>query len=231
MRPTIRIGIADPDHTYRSLLVKEICSLLDRKVQFCASNGKELIEFYKKDSVDLLITNLYMPVISGYEVVKLIRQTDKKTRILTLSSLYQADIIPTLRQLPADGYCSRNLTVIQDAVNHIIDGNPYFDQLHFYSWERETASLISTATPPQITKLKPVEISIIQLTYEGRSNKEIAGILNLSKRTIDTYVRELLIKLGLKAKLELVAYAADNGICKITCANNKAGHCLMQSFF
>lgn len=232
MKPSLRIGIAEPDHTFRALLVKEICSFLNRKVSFCASNGKELIDFYKKDPVDLLIVNLYMPVISGFEVVKLIRQHDKRTKILALSSLYQADMVSSLPVLPIQGYCSRNPLIIQKAVSSILEaGTTYFDAHHFQSWEKETTSLLKILSTEQHTALKPIEISIIQLTYEGRSNKEMAAILHLSKRTIDTYLRDLLIKLGLKAKLELVTFAANNGICKVSCANSKEGHCSMQSFF
>ena len=56
----------------------------------------------------------------------------------------------------------------------------------------------------------------MKLTYEGFTNKEMANSMNLSTRTVDTYVNRLTEKLGLRSKLDLIRYAVENGIYNTT---------------
>ena len=60
-------------------------------------------------------------------------------------------------------------------------------------------------------ELTVTEIQIIKLCYEGYSNKEIGDRINLSARTIDTYINRLTEKLGLKSKLDLARFCVENG--------------------
>ncbi len=63
----------------------------------------------------------------------------------------------------------------------------------------------------QQKELSVTEIQIIKLCYEGYSNKEIAEMLCLSNRTVDTYINRLTEKLGLKSKIDLVRFCVENG--------------------
>jgi DNA-binding NarL/FixJ family response regulator len=60
-------------------------------------------------------------------------------------------------------------------------------------------------------ELSPTEIQLMKFCYEGFSNKEIGEKLNLSTRTIDTYINRLTEKLGLKTKLHLIRFCVENG--------------------
>jgi len=225
----IRIGIAEPEVLFRSVLTNELCKTLDRKIAFCASNGLELIDFQQQYAADIVIFNLYMPAVSGLEAVKLLRQTDKKTKYLALTAVYQADVVSSLQGM-VNGYCARNSAIVNAAVNELLSGRNYFNELHFRKWENDGFHLLKPAAQ-QLPVLKPVEIRIIYLSFEGKSNKEIAALLNLSKRTIDTYIRNLLQKLELKAKTELVSFAAQHGICRVSCPGSRAGFCEFNSLF
>lgn len=230
---TYTIAVADFDHVYRSSLIGTLCSRLDRKVLFCASNGRELIEEQKAHPADLLIVELFLPVITGFEAMKVLKKSHVPGRILAISALYQPEMLKPLMELNIDGYCSKMPADIDTALRNILDGKTFYDSDYYNKWSQDTDRLAvpEPSNKLEIPELKSVEIKIMQLTCEGKSNKEIGELLSLSKRTIDTYVRDLLLKLELNTKIELVNYAMHNGLCRLTCSNSEAGYCTCKTLF
>lgn len=225
------IGVADTDQLYRSSLIGSICARSDRKVIFCAANGKELIEEQQKTPAQVVIVELYLPVISGIEAIKILRKTNVSGKILAVSAIFQPEMPKILMELSVDGYCSKSHEDILNALDLISQNKKFFDQEYYVEWGNESEKLILDKKEARSVDLKPVEINIIQHTCEGKSNKEIGKLLSLSKRTIDTYTRGLLIKLNLKTKIELVNYAMNHGVCRVSCENSTQGFCACQSLF
>ncbi|PZP49036.1 MAG: hypothetical protein DI598_08780 [Pseudopedobacter saltans] len=227
------IAVADFDHIYRSSLIGTICAKLDRKVLFCSSNGRELLEGQQQHPADILIVELYLPVITGFEAIKLLKKAHISGKILAISSTYQPEMVKPLMENGIDGYCSKDINMVNDVVTKILEGNKFFDSNYYTSWSLDTDKYLVShkANNMQFPDLRPVDVKIMQLTCDGKSNKEIGELLNLSKRTIDTYVRDLLIKLNLNTKIELVNYAMHNGLCRLTCQNSEAGYCTCKTLF
>ncbi len=230
---THTIAVADFDHIYRSSLIGTLCSRMDRKVLFCASNGRELLQEQSAHPADVLIVELYLPVITGFEAVKLLRKNHTKGKILVVSAVYQPEMVKPLMEMGIDGYCSKSPEVIDDTIDKILSNQTFFDNDYYAQWSADSEKyLVQEKTSKQETaELKSVEIKIMQLTCDGKSNKEIGEMLSLSKRTIDTYVRDLLLKLNLNTKIELVNYAMHNGLCRLTCSNSEAGYCTCKTLF
>lgn len=226
-----RIAVADSDRLYRSALIGDICAIKSRKVLFCAGDGREAIDETQVNKPDILIINLFLPIITGIEVIRFLRKHKIANRILAISSLYQPEMLESLKSAGADGYCSKKMDKIEAAMDRLEDGHTYFPAEHYAEWEKESEQALLIRKQIKNVEVKPIEIKLIQLTCEGKSNQEIGDELALSKRTIDTYIRDLLQRLNLKSKIELVSYANSNGICRLSCHNSDAGYCACNSLF
>ena len=232
MKPNT-IAVADFDHIYRSSLIGNLCAKLDRKVLFCVSNGRELLDEQQSHPADLLIVELFLPVITGFEAIRLLKKAHISGKIVAISATYQPEMVKALQDSGIDGYCSKEIEVIQSVVEKVLAGEVFFDSDYYSKWSIETEKYIvnTKSSHLQLPDLRPVDVNIMQLTCEGKSNKEIGELLNLSKRTIDTYVRDLLLKLNLNTKIELVNYAMHNGLCRLTCHISEAGYCSCKTLF
>lgn len=227
-------AIADDDFVFRKLAVSAICESLQRKVSFCASDGKELLHLLQTHKPDLLIIDLYMPIISGIEAIQLIRKKDVNIKIIACSSIFQEELIAHLKDLKINGYCQRVPTVVKDVYEIVNNGNSFYDAEYFDRWRTYPATLQEEDKAHQSkvsSTLKAIEIKLILATCTGKHNKEIAKELNLSHRTIDTYIGNLLAKFHLKNKSELVSFALSNGICKQLCENSLNGLCELKTPF
>lgn len=229
-KKTFKIGIADDDQIFRTLLVAELCKKLNQKVAFCAHDGNELIKYNHSYNTDILIIDLYMPQISGIEAIKILKKIDCKSKIIAYSHTFQNDILMDLRKLKVEGYCKRDTAVINSCVDIILKDKNFIDQKYYIAWQNEVEDLIKSDTNLE-KKLNATEIKLILFTCEGKNNKEIALELHLSKRTVDTYIAKLLNKLDLKYKSELIRFAYTNGICVLNCSNRTKKNCHLKSPF
>lgn len=228
MRPDSlnRIGIAISDIFFRKALISQLCNNQNNKIDFCTSNGLYLINLTRKHKPSILIVDLYIPVISGIEAIKILRSTNHVKSILAVSTIYQEDILPLLKHEGVNGYCGHKTKDIVMAVSEISMGGTFFNAEYYRSWDVERLQLLlepSLVSP--LDALKPMELRLLQLSSEGKTNKEIASELNLSDRTIDTYINNLVHKLNLKSKLDLIKFAFDNGVCGCYCENSLIGNC------
>ena len=183
-----RFSIAENDFYFKQFLVKMLLENPLFSIVNDCNNGNELINRLYRKQEDVFIINLFMPILSGIEAIKYIRQSNKDIPILTYSTTYQEDMAATISDIPNTFYCQKNSIIIKDILRNYMDRQK-----------------------KQQEELNVTEIQIIKLCYEGFSNKEIGDRINLSTRTIDTYVNRLTEKLGLKSKLDLARFCVENG--------------------
>lgn len=227
-----RFAVADYDPVFRDVLISYLCASLDRKVVFCVSNGRDLVEKVRSSQADVLIADLFLPVLSGIESIRQIRSFNRDMKILAISSVFQPDYAGLLKECDVNGYCARSIIDILDAYKRILSGKRFFDNTYFSRWEERENKLLNSKPVERLPeKINPTEIKILLLCCEGMTNKEIADKLNFSTRTIDTYFSRLFIKLNVKSRFELMWFAYNNGICRLSCPNSDKGYCEMDSYF
>lgn len=225
---TLKIALADDDAYFRKTLVFDLCHNAAIQVAFCASNGFELISQLKKAKADLVLLDLYMPFLSGMEAIPLIKKMKTPPRILAISVSYQADVMQALKNCEVDGYCEKDAAVISRAADAIMAGGSFFDSNYLADWRQRQEKLLALPAAGRRQphdELKPLELKIIELSCRGLTNKEIARELCLSSRTVDAYSLQVLEKLGLRNKTEMVRYAYMNGACASFCDNMASGFC------
>jgi DNA-binding NarL/FixJ family response regulator len=157
-----------------------------------------------------------MPGLNGVEAARRIRKSSPNTEILILSVHYSDQLIRDILEAGARGYVmksdsDRDLIV---AVQAMADHKPFFTSK---ATELMLTNFCQSGPQPQMKdlaadRLTSREREIVQLLSEGRSSKEVAGVLGISVKTADTHRANIMRKLNLHSVSELVLYAVRNQI-------------------
>jgi DNA-binding NarL/FixJ family response regulator len=212
----VRILVADDHHVVRTGLR----ALLESKTgwQVCAeaANGREAVEKAGQLKPDVAVLDIGMPLLNGVEATRQIRKLSPKTEVLILTMHDSELLVQEVLGAGAHGYilkddADRNLIAAVDALRR---HKPYLS-----SRVSEAASKIpatekdgSAASRSSRSRLTPREREILQLLAEGKSNKEVAGILQISVKTAETHRANIMLKLDFHSITELVRYAVRNNI-------------------
>jgi len=185
------------------------------KVVAEATNGREAVEIAGKLRPDIAILDIMMPRLNGLDAAAQIFKTSPKTRILILTMHAAEDLIQKTLKAGASGYLLKS-----DAERDLI--NAVEALLQRKTFFTSTASEVildnlrgvprKEASPAQAGRLSPRQREIVQLLAEGKSNKEIAAVLNISTRTVENHRAKIMETLKLNSFSELVRYAVRNKI-------------------
>lgn len=210
---TVRFSIADSDFYFKKIMIKTLMENPFYMLLNDCNNGHELVNRIYRRQEDVFIIELFMPVLSGIEAIKYIRKNNTETPIITYSGTYQEDMAEILSKLPNIYYCQKNSTIIKDIIKGSIASDEFDYSTYSKEWEQQPLAVQEYMDRQKKgqEELSPAEIQLMRFCYEGFSNKEIAEKLNLSARTIDTYINRLTEKLGLKTKLHLIRFCVENG--------------------
>lgn len=207
----VSILIAD-DH---SVVRKGLRTLLDSKRgwRVCAevSNGRDAIAKAKALKPDVAILDIGMPGLGGVEATRQIRKVSPNTEVLILSAHGSERLVREVIEAGACGYllkedADHNLFAAVDALRRHA---PYFTA-KIAVWVARHKKSLQTRTPR--TRLSPRQRETLQLLAEGKTNKEVATILNISVKTVETHRANIMLKLDLHSVTDLVHYAIRNEI-------------------
>jgi DNA-binding NarL/FixJ family response regulator len=204
----IRIAIAD-DHT---LFAKGIEGLLeeheDLEVLGLFSNGKELVDFLETSKVDVVLTDLNMPILNGFGVLSSVKEGNSKTKVIVLSMYDEEKIYKESIDKGADGFVLKDA----DPDELVFTIREVHEGRHVLNFDR----VIEQARPNAFFdsfrdkyRLSRREIEIIKLIKEGLTNKDIAEELGLSQSTVETHRKNIHNKLGVSSRVELVNKAHE----------------------
>jgi len=213
--PPIRILLAD-DH---SILREGLRMLLDRQDEFAvvgdASNGREAVEMAEKHDPDVVIMDLAMPGLNGIEATRRIIARSPRTAVVILSMHSDESYILRSLKAGARGYLLKDSLKadLLDAVRAAVRGKSFFSpKVSQVLKEEYVNELEARGAEDTWELLTDREREILQLVAEGKTNKEIAALLNISIYTIDTHRSHILQKLNLHSAPELILYAVRKGI-------------------
>ncbi len=204
------IALVD-DHTILTELTKTALNNLHLGHEIIVYNKP--IDFLKRfdvDNVNLLITDIMMPEITGLELIKEIRKLKSKNdlHILVLSSLIDIVTVKAAISLGANGYLAKNCSLadIILAIEMVFKYplKPYICK------SIKDSFLIATFEHEEI-KLSPREKNLLLHLCEGKTPKEIAGIENLSQNTIQSYMKQLMRKMNVNRTPDLILKAIKIG--------------------
>ncbi|WP_390453009.1 LuxR C-terminal-related transcriptional regulator [Chryseobacterium sp. Alg-005] len=210
---TVRFSIADSDFYFKKIMIKTLLENPFYMLLNDCNNGHELVNRIYRRQEDVFVVELFMPVLSGIEAIKYIRKNNNETPIITYSGTYQEDMADILSKIPNLYYCEKKSNVIKDIIKGRVTSDTFDYESYTKEWEQQPLAVQEYMERQKKSQeeLSPTEIQLMKFCYEGFSNKEIGEKLNLSTRTIDTYINRLTEKLGLKTKLHLIRFCVENG--------------------
>jgi two-component system, NarL family, response regulator NreC len=209
---TVELLIADDHELVRRGLVSIItASHPEWTVVAEVANGRKAIEQGESLKPDVAILDLSMPDISGLAVAERLLVSVPGIKILILTMHAASPIRHQLRKLGVSAYLDKNEApkMLVLAVERILAGEPFFAST---SASRPVEEIESPEYVPAQFLLTPRECQVMRLLALGKSNKELAGELEMSVRTAECHHASLLAKLGAESIGEVVRIAIRDGI-------------------
>jgi two-component system, NarL family, response regulator NreC len=180
-----------------------------------ASDGLEALRLCTEHRADILILDIAMPKMNGIEVASRVQNLEHPPRVIILSM--HADEAYIIRALAAGarGYLLKDATDedLLPAIRAVDAGKPYFSPaVTAVLMEDYVRQLQARGLTDSYHLLTSREREVLQLLAEGRSNKEVATLLDLGVSTVETHRANLMQKLNLHNTAEIVLYAVRKGI-------------------
>jgi DNA-binding NarL/FixJ family response regulator len=201
------IVLAD-DHLLFRLGVKRIIEEVeDLQVVGEANDGLELLDLLKKTSPHLVILDIAMPNLRGLEAAREIKGLYPQIKVLLLSMHKKKIFLQQAVEAGVDGFLVKEIadTELVQAIRTIRKGQKFFSPLI-------SDQLAELARQPEATDpLTKREKEVAKLLAEGKSAKEIAQLLYISKHTVRRHRDNIMKKLALKSLADLVRYALTQG--------------------
>lgn len=208
----ITVVIAD-DHAIVREGVAALCGAnAELKVVGQCSDGEAALELIRTLKPDFAILDLHMPKLTGLEVVRRLRENACRTRLMILSISREADMVAEAVRAGADAYLlkdgpSRHLL---DAIRFIQDGGVYISPL--LGGAAMFASRSQAGAQDPLACLSDREYEVFSHLVNGVRPKDIARMLEISPKTVDTYRASLMRKLNVRDLVELVKFAIEKNL-------------------
>lgn len=209
----IRVLVAD-DHTIvRQGVVGILKRTDDLEVVAEAATGDEALAQTLETRPDVVVLDISMPCLNGFEAARRIHSALPNTRILVLTMHDDAEYVLKMRRAGVEGYLVKDgaASELIDAIRTLQAGRAYFG--------RQAAKALAEAYQHPLPlnddpygRLTDRERQIFQLIVEGCTNAKVAERLYISPKTVDNHRTHLMNKLGLHGTAELLRYAARHGL-------------------
>ena len=220
--PKIRVLLTD-DHT---LFRQGIRTLLDAESDIEivgeAANGTESVDQIGPLRPDIVLMDIGMPGLSSFEAARQIKKIRPETKVLFLTMYDDEDYLVECMEVGGSGYVLKDSPTQQLllAIRDIYRGGSYLSPRMLSQLVDDFRSRIKTTSrQPRFATLTPREKEVLKFLAEGDSVKDIAQHLNLSVKTIEAHKFNLMRKLDIHNKAQLVQYAIQKKIIRIPIAS------------
>ena len=211
-KPPFRILLVDDHAVLRQGMKHLIDAEPDMDVVGEAEDGAEAIRMAATLRPDIIVMDLSMPNLTGAEATRRLKTADPSRRVLVLTVHEDRGYLKELLEAGATGYMLKRAAADEliHALRAIAAGNVYVDA-------RLADKLASTlvgrrvGTPDNTSELTPREQEVLGRIADGYSNKEIAAMLEISIKTVETYKTRSMEKLGLRGRVDIVRIARERG--------------------
>jgi len=179
----------------------------DLEVVAEAGNGAEGVVAFERHHPDVTLVDLRMPVMEGVELVRQLRERDPRARVIVLTTYDTDDEISRALKAGAKAYALKDITAedLVACIRDVLAGKTYIAPA-------AAAKLAEGVTRVQLT---PREMATLRLMADGKANKEIAGELGISDRTVKTHLGHLFEKLGVTSRTEAIKVATRRGLVRL----------------
>ncbi len=207
-RESIRVLLAEDHETVREGLRLLVDAQPDMEVIGEAGDGREAIESARSLSPDVVVLDLSMPGLGGVEIARALKGAGVSAAIVALTRHDDHAFVQVLLDAGASGYVLKQSASVElvRAIRAAASGGRYLDPaLPARDEDRDPRGRVTT---PRATDR---EIDVLRMIARGYSNKEIAAELDISVKTVEVHKANVMRKLGLRGRTDVVKYAVLNG--------------------
>ena len=208
----INILLAD-DH---QIIIDGISNLLEDEadinvVAYC-NNGLEVLDKLQKLKIDVLLLDLDMPLMNGFQCAELVQKRFPEVKIAILTMHQEKALIQKFIEFGVKGYFLKTIakSELVHAIKTIADGGEYFPSDVTKALIQKQSLTPDITQSPLLSSLTEREVEVIKLVSQGLTNKEIADRLFISPRTADSHRTNIMRKLNLHNVAEMVRFAFKN---------------------
>jgi DNA-binding NarL/FixJ family response regulator len=169
-----------------------------------ASDGEEGITMYRSLQPDVVVLDLRLPRMSGFELIKLLREESPKVHIVVLSNYQGSEDIYRAVRFGAMAYLTKDASgeELVNAIQSVDRGLRYLPRI----------ALDRLAERIPAVDLTPRESEVLACITQGRSNREIADELHIAEKTVRIHVSSVLDKMGARDRTQATIYALQRGL-------------------
>jgi DNA-binding NarL/FixJ family response regulator len=217
---SIRILLADDHRILREGLRSLLTQQPDMEVAGEAASGEEAILMARRLRPDVVIMDVVLPGMGGVEATRRIRAELPATRVIGLSMHSDRRYVSQMLRAGALGYLVKDSAFeeLNLAVRTVVAGRPYLSAVITGSlvddFVRQTSAPERPAASP-LEVLTTRETEVLRLLADGKRVKEIAGMLAISVKTVESHRQNIMDKLEIHSTIELTRYALREGLASI----------------
>ena len=203
-----RIIIVD-DH---KIFGEGFCSLLEShnyRVIRVFNDAKSALNYInKKNKIDIVFSDINMPNINGLDFLKQIKKFNSEIKVVMMSMYTDKNIVNQALKNNADGYLSKNCSIadIKETISNCLIKNSNFPKISIDKTDNVSDEFLLKY------KLTNREKEIIEHILDQKSNQEIAEALEISKRTVETHRKNIMLKLDVKNSIGIAVKCIENNI-------------------
>jgi DNA-binding NarL/FixJ family response regulator len=211
----IRVVLADDQPLVRTGLRMILGAEPDMEVVAEAGNGREAVKAVEAERPDVVLMDVRMPEVDGIEATAAIAALEDPPRVLVLTTFDLDEIVYDALRAGASGFLLKDAPEerLTTAIRVVADGGSLFAP----SVTRRLIAEFSgrcRAEPPRLPRLTERETEVLLLVARGLSNGEIAEHLVVSENTVKTHVARVLMKLGVRDRVQAVVLAYESGLVR-----------------
>jgi DNA-binding NarL/FixJ family response regulator len=212
---SIRVVLADDQPLVRAGLRMIVDTEPDLEVVGEAANGQEVVDLCGDVPADVVLMDVRMPVMDGIEATRRIAGLADPPRVLVLTTFDLDEIVYDALRAGASGFLLKDAPEdrLTTAIRVVADGGSLFAPSVTRRLIEEFARRSRPSTEP-VRGLTDREAEVLRLVASGLSNAEIGERLYITENTVKTHVARLLMKLGLRDRVQAVVLAYESGMVR-----------------
>ena len=220
-----RLVIADDHPLFRAAIREMLREWPDLVVAGEADDGWEAVKLCRRLRPDLVLMDLRMPKMDGFEATREIKRESPSTIVLALTAFEEPDSLLEALKAGASGYVLKHMEPQQivGAIRRVLEGeNPLNQQvamqllLRLIEENQQKDRSAPKASPSISIPLSPREVEVLELMVRGQSNNQIASELSISLSTVKNHVHRIITKLGVSDRVQAAILAIEHDLVSTT---------------